>query len=45
MDYLDRLHKKVQKDKIAINFIQGKLSTKKMEEKVRKIGSKLKKNK
>lgn len=45
MDYLDRLHKAIAKEKIHEQYIYGKLSTEQMEQKVRKVGSKLKKKK
>jgi hypothetical protein len=45
MDYLDRLHKEVKKKKIHEKYIQGKISTEEMEEKIRAIGATLKKKK
>lgn len=45
MDYLDRLHKELIKEKIHEKFIKGDMSTSEMEAKVRKIGKKLKQKK
>lgn len=45
MDYLDRLHKAVKKEKIHEKYIQGKMSSEEMEAKIRTIGAKLKKKK
>lgn len=45
MDYLDRLNKAIMKEKIHEKYIQGKISTEEMEEKIRAIGKKLKSKK
>ncbi|MCT8136801.1 hypothetical protein H1D32_02920 [Anaerobacillus sp. CMMVII] len=45
MDYTDRLNKALMKEKIHEKYIQGKITTKEMEEQIRAIGSRLKKKK
>lgn len=45
MDYTDRLNKAIMKEKIHEQYIQGKITTEEMEERIRAIGAKLKKKK
>ncbi|QOY37911.1 hypothetical protein AWH56_010265 [Anaerobacillus isosaccharinicus] len=45
MDYIDRLNKAIMKEKIHEQYIQGKITTEEMEERIRAIGAKLKKKK